>query len=81
MGFSNYFNRFISKFPSVATPIRNLLPGKQEFVWGDEQQAAFEALKLKLTSAPALALTDFEEPFDLSCDASVLAMGGEPLQG
>ena len=81
MGFANYYNRFISNFAKVAAPISNLLSGKREFVWGDEQQAAFEALKLKLTSAPVLALPDFERPFDLSCDASIVAVGGELSQG
>ena len=62
-------------------PTSNLLSGICEFVCMDEQQAAFEALKLKLTSVPALTMPDFEKPFAQSCDASVVAVGGELLQG
>ena len=37
LDFANYYNRFISKFASIAAPISNLLFDKHEFVWGDEQ--------------------------------------------
>ena len=35
----------------TAAPISNVWYSKREFVWGDERQAAFETLKLKLMSA------------------------------
>ena len=38
-------------------------------------------LKQKLTSAPVLALPDFERPFDVTTDASIVAVGGELAQG
>ena len=37
-------------------------------------------LKLKLTTAPVLALPDFSKPFDVTTDASVVAVGGELAQ-
>ena len=38
-------------------------------------------LKLKLTTAPVLALPDFSKPFDVTTDASVVAVGGDLAQG
>ena len=32
-------------------------------------------------SAPVLALPDYQQPFDLACDASLVAVGGELSQG
>ena len=60
LGFANYYNRFISNFARTAVPISNLLSGKCEFVWGDEQSSAFGALKLKFMAAPMLILPSFE---------------------
>ena len=56
---ANYYNRFISNFANIPAPISYLLSGKCEFVWGDEQQVAFDALKFKLMSARVLALLEF----------------------
>ena len=38
-------------------------------------------MKHKLTSAPVLVLPSFKEPFDLTCDASVVAVGEKLSQG
>jgi hypothetical protein len=51
------------------------------FKWGPAQQQAFDALKLKLTQAPLLQLTDFEKTFKLECDASGIGIGGVLIQG
>ncbi|KAK6114742.1 hypothetical protein DH2020_007011 [Rehmannia glutinosa] len=55
-------------------PITNCLSGKT-FLWTQEAAAAFEQIKLKLTSAPVLLLPDFTLPFELSCDASKVGIG------
>ena len=59
LGFANYYNRLISNFAKITSPISKL-SGKHEIVWEDEQKSAFEALKLKLMSAPVLALPNFD---------------------
>ena len=38
-------------------------------------------LKLKLNTAPVLALHDFSKPFDVTTDESVVTVGGELAQG
>ena len=38
------------------------------FEWGDDQQQAFDDIRMALLSAPALALLDVAKPFDLFLD-------------
>ena len=44
-------------------------------MWGVEQQTAFEKLVDLLTNTPVLSLPDFERPFEVTCDASVIGVG------
>ena len=44
-------------------------------MWGPEQQSSFEAVKSAIVSAPNLALPDFEHPFIVESDASVIGIG------
>ena len=46
-----------------------------EWVWGEEQQAAFTALKEKLTNPPILAYADYSKPFILHTDACGKGLG------
>ncbi|GJT60714.1 putative gag-pol polyprotein, partial [Tanacetum coccineum] len=45
------------------------------FEWHKSAQAAFECLKDKLSSAPILALPNFDMLFELECDASDVGIG------
>lgn len=47
-----------------------------KFVWGKEQQDAFQSLKVALTSAPVLRIPDQSNPFRIITDASQVALGG-----
>ena len=65
MGAINYFRKFIPNCSILAEPILNLTRGKKRlksnFVWGDDQQAGFEALKECLINAPILKFPNFEK--------------------
>ena len=80
MGFVNYYNHFIKNFARIAEPITRLLGSKTEFVWGTEQDSAFCALQVALTSAPVLALLDWSANFDVTTDANIVAVGAELAQ-
>ena len=47
----------------------------QPFDWQAEQEAAFEAIKTALTTAPVVARPDFAHPFTLQTDASSTGVG------
>ena len=49
-----YSAKLIPAFAKIAEPLRRMLRKGQSFVWGSEQQEAFEKLKERMTSAKAL---------------------------
>lgn len=76
LGFANFYRRFIRGFSAVAMPLHSLLRKKEAWVWGTEQQRAFDELRKAFTSAPTLAFFDFNRRTVLETDASNWASGG-----
>ncbi|GJY44398.1 putative reverse transcriptase domain-containing protein, partial [Tanacetum coccineum] len=64
-----------SKIESIAKPLTILTQKNMTYVWGEEQEEAFQILKDKLCNAPVLALPDGPEDFTVYCDASGLRLG------
>ena len=60
-----WYRRFVPNASALASPLNKLLRKKMKWVWGEDQQRAFEELKLRLTQAPVLACPDFTKPFVL----------------
>jgi hypothetical protein len=48
----------------------------RRFKWSLQCEEAFLTLKKLLTTAPVLAQTDIEKPFDVHCDTSGMGSGG-----
>lgn len=55
-------------FAALAAPLHTLTRSETEFQWKPEHQAAFDALKQALLTAPALVLPDLTKPFTLFVD-------------
>ncbi|WVZ76164.1 hypothetical protein U9M48_024161, partial [Paspalum notatum var. saurae] len=70
LGLAGYYQRFIENFSKIAKPMTFLLEKDAEFKWTDTQQAAFDELKKRLTTAPMLTLPDQQKKFIVYCDAS-----------
>ncbi|KAF2900833.1 hypothetical protein ILUMI_05372 [Ignelater luminosus] len=68
LGLANYCRKFIANFKNT------------KYLWGPEQNAAFETLKAKLLSAPVLTHFNPEAPKQLHVDASGIGIGGVLLQ-
>ena len=70
VGFVGYYHRFVKNFAEIPDPLVALTRKGVPFVWADEQQTAFDALKASL-------LTPTEKDrFVLDTDASLFAIGG-----
>nr|GEV79979.1 reverse transcriptase domain-containing protein [Tanacetum cinerariifolium] len=57
------------------TPMTHLLEKNAPFAFSDDCVQAFQTLKKKLTEAPILIAPNWDQPFELMCDASDLAVG------
>ena len=56
-------------------PLNKLLQKDVSFIWGQDQQIAFEKLKECLITAPILQHPDFSKPFYVHTDASGTGLG------
>ena len=79
LGLANYHRVFVKNFAEKAQVLYSLT-GKNKFRWGQEEQEAFESLKVTLVNPPVLGLPNTEDPFILDTDASDTAIGAELLQ-
>jgi hypothetical protein len=70
LGLAGYYHRFISDFSKIAKSMTSLLQKDHKFVWTEECETAFHTLQKLLTTAPVLAQSDIEKPFDVFCDTS-----------
>jgi hypothetical protein len=80
LGLTGYYHKFIAGYGGVAEPLTALLKC-EAFTWMPEADAAFQALKTALTSAPILHLLDFTKHFIVDCDASGAGFGAVLHQG
>ena len=81
LGLASYYRKFIKGFARIAKPLHDLLKKDIDFVWGAEQQQAFEKLKEALCSEPVLVPPDFSQDFKVYSDASDFALGAILCQG
>ncbi|GJR55689.1 putative reverse transcriptase domain-containing protein [Tanacetum coccineum] len=51
---AGYYRRFIANFSKIAKPLTSLTQKNQKYVWGVEQEEAFQILKNNLCDAPIL---------------------------
>ncbi len=76
MGFANFYRRFIREFSKLAKPLVHLTKRDMPFVWSEACQAAFQALKDHVVSAPVLRHFDPNRQSILETDASDWVTGG-----
>jgi hypothetical protein len=77
---AGYYRKFVESFGSIMAPLTMLLRKDVEWRWTEEQEFAFERVKVILTSKPLLIYPDFEHPFRLVTDASKVGLGACLMQ-
>nr|GEV14617.1 hypothetical protein [Tanacetum cinerariifolium] len=80
LGLAGYYQRFIKEFSLISKPLTKLTQKSKLYAWGDDEDLAFQTLKLKLCSAPILSLPEGSEDFVVYCDASLKGFGAVLMQ-
>ncbi|GJT15472.1 putative reverse transcriptase domain-containing protein [Tanacetum coccineum] len=80
LGLAGYYRRFIKGFSKIANPLTKLTQKNKNYIWGKEQESAFQLLKQKLCEAPILALPEENDDFVVYCDASLQGLGAVLMQ-
>nr|GFB04408.1 putative reverse transcriptase domain-containing protein [Tanacetum cinerariifolium] len=80
LGLAGYYRRFIKDFSKIAKSLTILTQKDKKFVWGKDQEMAFQILKHKLCEAPILALLGGNNDFVVYCDASIQGLGAVLMQ-
>jgi hypothetical protein len=82
LGKINFVRRFISNLSQKVLPFSPLLRIKkdQKFVWGDEQQKAFNEIKEYMKGPPVLVPPQLNKPFQLYVAADTQTIGSPLMQ-
>ncbi|GKA25110.1 putative reverse transcriptase domain-containing protein [Tanacetum coccineum] len=80
LGLACYYQRFIEGFSKIAKPLTELTQKNKKYIWGEDQESAFQLLKQNLCEAPILALPEGNDYFVVYCDASHQGLGPVLMQ-
>ncbi|GJV06576.1 reverse transcriptase domain-containing protein [Tanacetum coccineum] len=75
LGHAGFYRRFIKDFSKISRPMTHLLEKNTPFIFSEECIQDFQTLKKKLTEAPIPIAPNWDQPFELMCDASDYAIG------
>ncbi|GKC94613.1 putative reverse transcriptase domain-containing protein [Tanacetum coccineum] len=80
LGLTGYYQRFIKDLSKIAKSLTKLTQKNKKYIWGEDQESAFQLLKQKLCEAPILALPEGNDDFVIYCDASHQGLGAVLMQ-
>ena len=79
-GMVNFVSIFCPEWQRLLKPIYDLTRKGRQFIWGKEQQDAFEEIKQRLQNPPVLRMPDKVGRFQLYSDTSKYETGGALYQ-
>jgi len=80
LGFVNYLAKFIPQLSSHTHPLRQVMKKHTQYMWGVEQQNAFDRIKSLIATAPTLKYFDESKSVSLAADSSAHSIGATVLQ-
>ena len=80
MGMVNFPSMFCPELQKLLQPIYDLMRKGRQFIWGKEQQSAFQEIKHSLIKPPILHMPNSTGRFHLYSDTSKFAMGSALYQ-
>ena len=73
-GHASFYWRFIKDFSKIAHPLSKLLEKECNFHFDESCLKEFGELKEKLVYAPIIISLDWSKPFEVTCNASGVAL-------
>jgi hypothetical protein len=70
-----YYRKFNKVYAGIIAPIEKLMKKSTEYLWMEECQHAFDALKEHLVTAPILIFTDWNRVFHVHVDTLSITLG------
>jgi len=70
LGMCNQLSKFLPELTEATKPLCDLLRSKNQWVWDQPQQTAFQKTKSIISASPVLTLYDMSLPTKVSADAS-----------
>ena len=80
IGLVGFYRHFVRDFAERAAPLTSIMGVKATWVWGDEQQRAFEDLREAVLASPVLRLPDHDREYVIHTDASDKGVGAVLMQ-
>nr|GEZ96537.1 hypothetical protein [Tanacetum cinerariifolium] len=75
LGHAGFYRRFIKDFSKISRPMTHHLEKNSLFIFSNECIQAFRTFNEKLTEALILIAPNWDQPFELMCDASDYVVG------
>ena len=75
LGHARFYRRFIKYFSKIFRPLCKLLEKDANFDFDESCRSAFGEIKSKLVSAPIMLTPNWNNEFEIMCEASDYAMG------
>ena len=75
LGHAGFYRRLIKDFSKMCKPLCKLLEKDAKFDFDESCRSAFEEIKFRLVSTPIMLTPDWNNEFEIMCDASDYAMG------
>ena len=66
LGLCSYYRTFIEGFSTLAKPLTKMMEQNQDFIWGPDQEAAWQDLQKRLVTAHVLAYPGPKMPMKLA---------------
>jgi hypothetical protein len=75
-GLASFYRKFIKKFSGISATMMDTVKKRHKyFHWTEEAEKSFSLLKRKIMEQLVLVLLDFQNTFQVKCDASRFAIG------